>query len=353
MLDGLRAAAVSLVILYHSHLPVNGGLGVLIFFVISGFLITWLLLKEHDKYGKISVRRFYLRRSLKIFPAFYVYAALMLLYTFVRHRHVLWSQVVASLFYFNNYYQAILGDPNTGFSHTWSLGVEEQFYLFWPVAFWIWKDRPFTLKRVLLTSILAIWVYRAVLQFGFHVHQGYFYAALDTRADHLLIGCLLAVVLWTDRSCNRLQRFCAPWQLGLTAFALFASAMLEARYGSGYRDSLGFMIDPVLVALLIIQLIACRDLRAIAWLQSAPVRYLGTISYSLYLYQQLVLPIVEKALGSYPVAVRVLASCVAVIGVASASFYIIERPFLRLKHRFEPGTKAITSIEAATYVQTV
>jgi peptidoglycan/LPS O-acetylase OafA/YrhL len=102
-LDGLRAVAVSLVILYHSGWMIPGGLGVLIFFVLSAFLITWLMLKEAHRFGTVSLKQFYIRRSLRIFPAFYVFATLGLSALLFFHKHVVWPQVLAALTYWSNY----------------------------------------------------------------------------------------------------------------------------------------------------------------------------------------------------------------------------------------------------------
>jgi peptidoglycan/LPS O-acetylase OafA/YrhL len=118
-------------------------------------------------------------------------------------RPLIWPQAFASFFYFNNYYQAIFGNPNTGFSHTWSLAVEEQFYLLWPVLFFLWKDNLRRLIVATISIVIAVWAYRAVLQFGLHVPQGYLYEAFDTRADHLLMGCLLALILGTTKEAKR------------------------------------------------------------------------------------------------------------------------------------------------------
>lgn len=336
MIDGLRAIAVFLVIFGHMGLPSPSGLGVLIFFVISGFLITWLLLKEVEKTGNISLRAFYARRSLRIFPAFYAYAALLLVLLAITHKHIVWPQVFAALLYYNNYYQAILGDPNTGLSHTWSLAVEEQFYLLWPLMFLWWKHRLPRLRMVLIGIIGAFWVYRALLEFVLKVNQGYLYEAFDARADHLLVGCLLALVLWSGRFDKRWEAVTGLWQLALCVGGLVISVLLEMRYSSPYRDSMGFIVNPLFTAMLIVQLIACRDSLAVAWMQSRPVRYLGRISYSLYLYQQLVLPPAGKLLGRYPLAVEIAGSVAAVVLAASASYYVIEKPFLRLKKRFSP-----------------
>ena len=117
-LDGLRAVAVFIVVLYHFGLTaVNGGQGVLIFFVISGFLITWLLLKEEEKWGSVSLKLFYLRRTLRIFPAFYAYWILVVVGFGLLGKHVHPVQATAAFFYVNNYYQGIFGDPKIGRAH--------------------------------------------------------------------------------------------------------------------------------------------------------------------------------------------------------------------------------------------
>src|SRR5258708_6566624 len=106
-LDGIRAVAVSLVVLYHLNIPgVPGGMGVLIFFVLSGFLITWLLLKEEEKFGHISLKLFYARRTLRIFPAFYVYWFLIIGFYFISSWHFLRVQPILCFFLLNNFYPA-------------------------------------------------------------------------------------------------------------------------------------------------------------------------------------------------------------------------------------------------------
>lgn len=335
VIDGIRAIAVFLVIFYHAgFMFVPGGLGVLIFFVVSGFLITWLLLREYQRNGAIKLSRFYARRALRIFPAFYVYSALLLAILIGLHKRVDWPQTLASLFYVNNYYQAIHGDPGTGFSQTWSLGIEEQFYLLWPGLAVLLCARKRTLATAAMVIIAAVWIHRAVLQFIFGVWQGYFYEAFDTRLDHLMMGCLLAIGLFNAPELPIWRILCdGIWKPALTAMLLVGSVALENRFGAGYRDSIGFIADPVLVAILIPQLIAHRGRLATAWLDSAPVRYLGRISYSLYLYQQIVLDPAQKLLRHFPQPIPLLGAIAALILTASGSYFIIEKPFLRIKDR--------------------
>lgn len=343
-LDGLRAIAAFLVVFFHGGIPwVPGGLGVLAFFVLSGFLITWLLLKEEEQSGTVSLKAFYIRRSLRIFPAFYAYWLLLSAMLLLRHKRFIVAQAISSLLYVNNYYQALHGDPNTGFSHTWSLGIEEQFYLLWPLIFLLLKHTRYRL-RFLITTILAIELYREALVFWIHRDQGYIYEAFDTRADHLLVGCLLAVALRAGVWTGLWRWLCAsPWLTAVSVGMLVMSSALAFQFGSTYRDAVGFVIDPFLVAILIVQTIAHpADGLGIA-LNWNWMRYLGTISYSVYLYQQLLLEPVQKLLLRHP-AVALPAAILAVILAASASYWIVERPFLRLKKHFEIARPVSASI---------
>jgi len=336
-LDGIRAIAVFLVVFYHFGLPfVSGSLGVLIFFVLSGFLITWLLLKENERYGDVSLGHFYARRALRIFPAFYCYWCLVLgLWLFAWRTPVNWPQAIASAFYVNNYYQALHGDPNTALSHTWSLGIEEQFYLLWPVTFLFLRSDRRRLARALTVTIIGIWLYRLALAQLLEVSQRYIYEAFDTRADHLAIGCLLAVLLrggfipWFWRS---LCAFSAL--LFLAAGLLVASVAAELSWGSAYRDSIGFIVDPLLVAILIVQTIAFRDTALSGWLNWGWMRFLGRISYSVYLYQQITVYPAKRLLSDAPSVIQLVGVAAAVTLVASGSYFVVEAPFLRWKSRF-------------------
>jgi peptidoglycan/LPS O-acetylase OafA/YrhL len=332
-LNGLRAIAVLFVILSHAGLPAPGGFGVLIFFTLSGFLITWLLLSEHARTGAISLKNFYVRRSLRIFPAYYAYSTLVIGMLFATHKPINVPQAAASLLYVNNYYQAILGDPNTAFSHTWSLAVEEQFYLIWAPSI-IVLLRYRRILPALVSAIVTIWVYRlALVSLG--VHQGYIYEAFDTRADHLLTGCLLAWLLFEQKWVRLFEFVCRPWVIGMIVVILAILNAAELRYEAIFRDTVAFMFEPGLVAMLIAGLINASGSLAGRILETPIVSGIGRISYSMYLYQQIVIGPVEKALISQPVFLRALASVVVTIAIALCSYHLIEKPFLRLKSRFQ------------------
>jgi peptidoglycan/LPS O-acetylase OafA/YrhL len=338
-LDGIRAIAVCLVVLYHLGIPgVPGGMGVLIFFVLSGFLITWLLLKEEERFGYVSLKLFYARRTLRIFPAFYAYWFLIVGLWIVSSRHIFKAQAICSFFYINNYYQAIFGDPNTGLSHTWSLGVEEQFYVLWPITFLLLRTNRRRI-RFLLWSIAAVWIYREFLIFGLHRPQGYIYEAFDTRADHLMIGCVLAVAL-RERVCLRLWHFLtyAPLRMWITVTGLVISATLSHFLHAIYRDSSAFIVDPLLAAALIVQGTAYTSAALGKILNWGWMSYLGAISYSIYLYHPLAMGFGEKLFRKLPflTSLAPLGAVVAVIATASASYWLLEQPLQRLRARLKP-----------------
>jgi peptidoglycan/LPS O-acetylase OafA/YrhL len=331
-LNGLRALSAFIVVAYHYGFEyVPTGFGVLSFFVMSGFLITWLLLQERDRTGAISLRAFYARRALRIFPAFYVYWVLALLFAVVAGIRIIWPQAWASFFYVANYYQGLNGYPSSGFSHTWSLGIEEQFYLLWPAAFLLLGHRPRRMFAGIVACIAVINVYRIILH-NVGVPEEYIYTAFETRLDHLLVGCAIAVALqhkigtglWSVVA----RREALPLLVGLLAVSIFCGNV----YGIPYRNTVGFAIDPVLIGLLLVRLLSRND-RETAWMDTRPVVYLGMISYSTYLYQQMLIWPARELLrrAGSPEAITFIVCALVVWAAAALSYEVVERPFLRLK----------------------
>ena len=333
-LDGLRAIAVFLVIFHHLGFPLApASLGVMMFFVLSGFLITWLLLRESEEQGSVSLSGFYRRRMLRIFPAFYAYWIGIVLLLLAAGKNVLWPHAFSSFFYTANYYNAVLGDPDTVFSHTWSLAVEEQFYLLCPLIFIRLKDNLSKLTIFLCSVILAVWLHRFALCFVFKVDQSYFYNAFDTRLDHIMIGCLLAVLLKREAIMPFWRAICSSLFLPVAALILlFASIYFGSLLTPRYRDVFGFGLEPILIAILMVQTISFSSALQVKWIEWAVFRYLGRISYSLYLYQQITVIFAQKQLAAYPEALQLIVAVAFTIITAAASYHVIERPFLKLKN---------------------
>jgi peptidoglycan/LPS O-acetylase OafA/YrhL len=340
-LDGIRAIAAAMVVVNHQDVTfVSGALGVTMFFVLSGFLITWLLLGEAERQGTVSLRDFYMRRLLRIFPAFYAFCALVIGLAVVTHKELQWPQTIASLLYVNNYYEAIHGEVATPLSHSWSLAIEEQFYLLWPLAFLLLCRNRATMARVLTVAIVVVWVYRAILSFA-GVPWTYIHYAFDTRADHLLVGCLLAVALRAGYARGTVSFVASRvWLSVATVLALEASVVAGHTFGNHYKQAFGFAIEPLLIAALIVQVIALRDTKLWRWLNWRSIAFLGTISYSIYLYQQIVAGPVSRALGAAPAAIQLAASAAIILVLATGSYVIVERPFLTLKQRYDRSRRS-------------
>jgi peptidoglycan/LPS O-acetylase OafA/YrhL len=239
-----------------------------------------------------------------------------------------------NIFLFGNYYQGLHHFPENGFSHAWSLGVEEQYYLVWPAVVLLMASKPKQLLRITCAAIVAVWIYRNVLQLA-GAREEYIYTAFETRIDHLLIGCVLAISLRYGYFARFWRIVCAQAAYMLLPTGLLLVSITAVSFlGTNYRNTVGFIVDPLLVAVLLAQLLATRN-RWLAWMDSAPVIYLGTISYSTYLYHKMAAGFTRQ------------------IGVAAALpasgldwdrrdlcgrkllNYVIERPFLTLRTRIE------------------
>jgi peptidoglycan/LPS O-acetylase OafA/YrhL len=342
-LDGLRAVAVFTVVASHSNLPLRipGDLGVSAFFVLSGFLITRLLVRERERTGEVSIRRFYLRRTMRIFPAYYAF--LLLSYALDARAGQLWSNTLLAnaLTYTVNYFNAFNHHPSTSVAHAWSLAVEEQFYLLWPLAFVILAQRG---RRALVTGVslaaLAAVAWRSWLYLGGHVDPSYVYNAFDTRLDNLAVGCLLALAVDYDTVVAAAGRVAERSWFPIVTLALLLTSRIATP--ESYHYSIGFTVDALLVATLIVQLLQLYRTRLWSWLEWRTVRYLGAISYPIYLYHQWGASVGRRIAGDAH-AFEFAAGVIATIALASGSYYVIERPFLRLKARYAPEARAISS----------
>jgi peptidoglycan/LPS O-acetylase OafA/YrhL len=339
-LDAVRALAISLVLLAHFWLgnslgwlhPDLGSMGVMIFFVLSGFLITSMLLKEYRKSGSISLRNFYRRRVFRIFPTFYVCWILTTIVESLAHR-IHWKTAVISFFYMMDYGRALAPAALLPYMHlgiSWSLAIEEKFYLLWPLLLLLLLNKRSTLIRTLSLIILVQWTYRAILYLVFHVHWDYVYNAFDTRADALLSGCLLAVLVANEKtrlSCCWLLR----WQL-LSAVPVLALALITLvpppPTPNRYFYLVLWTIQPPLIAASLLQFVYWG---AKSWTicGTVPVRFVARISYALYLYHPLAGEII------YVLHVRHLGYSTAILTLlmSTASYYWIERPMMRIRDR--------------------
>jgi peptidoglycan/LPS O-acetylase OafA/YrhL len=335
-LDGLRAVAVGLVIFAHAaegRWFIPGDLGVSTFFVLSGFLITWLLLAEFDSTGAISLRGFYLRRTLRIFPAYYTFLVLSYMADWVLDARWPLGLTLSALTYTVNYYNALTHTHAGTIAHAWSLAVEEQFYLLWPLGFSLLvRFGRRVLARTLAASIVLVLGWRSWLYLSGLGDAAYVYNAFDTRFDNLAVGCLLAVTASTrpvQQGAALVARY--GW-MPLVTVLLVAWSRLNG--WQDYHYSVGFTVNAVLLAVLVVQLMQLSAHPLWRWLGHPTARFLGAISYPLYLYHEWGAS-VGRHLRVLPPSLQAVAGLLACIGLASGSYYVVERPFLALKRRWE------------------
>ena len=339
-LDGVRALAITLVVLWHAFKwPLGGFLGVHVFFVLSGFLITSLLLQEWEAKGSVSLPSFYRRRALRLLPALAVllatYATIQTTRAAVLDRAELdlWTSlksVLYSAFYVSNLVQAFGINLPDSLTHLWSLATEEQFYLLWPfllvAALRVGVPQRF-LEAFLLVGIAAVAGNRMYLALTGATPERLYYAP-DTSFDPILIGCLLGLWFVSGRVPRVLQRpdLLRPLALlaGLTMMAIVLVSSVQSRvfyWG---------LLLPFSVAAAIVLLFVVTDGRSglARVLALPPLVFLGKVSYSLYLWHPLVL-VVGAEVADVPKALGIGLSLV----VASGSYFFVERPFLRRKAR--------------------
>jgi peptidoglycan/LPS O-acetylase OafA/YrhL len=313
-LTGIRAIAALVVVFYHyGSETINvrcarlspGTYAVNIFFVLSGFLITRLLLDEVSLTGTISLKNFYIRRSRRIFPAFYGFLAVR---TLVAPPMPFWP-LAAVATYWGNYYSAFHGWTSLAdLGHTWSLAAEEQFYLLWPLVFLLFHRNRRNLVWIVVAAIAMAQIGRLFLPL---VYVG---RALEMRWDGVLLGSLLAILQ------PKLPKWALHPELALGLIAINVGTATLTEWSTQY----GLTISTWTGALLILQAVEARW-----WILNNPVaEYLGNISYSLYLYHLMVITLV-KSVSPYSWGVNLFLSVVLSITAAALSSRFIEKPFLR------------------------
>lgn len=300
-LDGLRAASVSMVILGHVGLGdlIPGGMGVTIFFFISGFLITRLLWSERDANGGVDLLRFYGRRTLRLLPEMLV---LLLVLAFIvgplLGQHMQPLQALAGLTYWTNYYIISgLGDCTncavTG--HLWSLAVEEHFYLVMPLTLLLCGFVPRRLAALFLVVIVAGAAWRTYAFTVLHVSEVYTYKATECRIDSIAWGCLAAVI---ERAWPAAMDFVKrrTWLVfGAGAATMLASLAYREPV---FRETLRYSVQGLALVGIILPLVAAPRVGALVKiLEIAPLRWMGRRSYAAYLWHMLALSLGSLIVG--------------------------------------------------------
>ena len=334
-LDGWRALAVSLVIGEHSYnmlmnngsraarllvaLFTHGGYGVDIFFGLSGFLIGTLLLREKQRTGSISLSSFYLRRSFRILPPLFLYMAVVITLAQVHLLpHFAGKDLLSVFLFFRNY----VPDGSWYTMHFWSLAVEEHFYIVIPL-FLVHLSRRRAIQGVVLFIALCITI-RCIEFWPAEPSTSWLRLHTENRIDGLLWGVLLALVMQSQQAREWLRARFSGWAAG--AFMLAALGSLALFPFPPVHRSIVAIIPPMLIGYTVLH----ADGFAGRFLELPPLRWLGRISYGLYVWQMLFVVLGSRPLGvvqAFPLALLCPLAC------ASLSYYFFERPMMRMGAR--------------------
>ncbi|WP_348269561.1 acyltransferase [Edaphobacter paludis] len=348
-LDGLRALSIFLVMGLHTvqrfnithHVPLfwyailDGDTGVFIFFVISGYLITSLLLHEQEKRGSINMSSFYFRRAMRILPPIYLYVAVLLLLAWAGRLIVTKLDVFSALFFFHNY---LTHSSSWSLEHFWTLSVEEQFYFIWPcILYYCLRHRPgiagrLTAAKVAIAVIVVSPVIRVIsfrLTSPYLHHSGMFHM----RADTLMFGCVVALMQGTPLFERIYSIATKIWWV--PPVVIFLSDCLEARFQNYWELPLGITVTGIAIAFFLLWCVRNPHSAVGRVLNARPIMHIGVLSYSIYVWQTLFLhhdnaTVFGQSLrfiGTFP------GNWLAILVVAEISYYLVEQPSLRLRGR--------------------
>jgi len=360
-LDGIRALCILAVMGHHFGFCDPGWIGVEMFFVLSGFLITTLLCQENEKTGTIALGRFWARRGFRLLPIYWLYIGVVTIAILFRPAgdwavNSPWTPglFIASLWgYFVNLAPAKMWTHQIGTYHLWSLALEEQFYFCWPFLCIIALKfrRPWLLP-------FAIFVV-AVIPRVATVPQPYAWL-MAYPSIGIIIGCTIALLSYFNRGGRTLEVFTSAAGRNLAAVAcVICLAILEYRTRTWGDNAIRPWANRLLVpiytwpfAALIAGLWYGPPTALSRALSFKPLVYLGKISYGMYLYHMVLIDVVKRsavwthAETGLPIrfAIVVVAYVLCVIGVASLSYYFIEKPFLRIGTRFRSQPRVVRNI---------
>jgi len=340
-LDGIRCLSIVAVVWHHTVRGVEwlpgserGFLGVDMFFALSGFLIVTLLLRERDRNRVISLRGFYRRRALRIFPAYYgLLAVLIVVFGWIRPDGVLAKPFFAELPWYLSYTSNWV-ELHTLLAISWSLAAEQQFYLFWPpVEKWLPRGALVILAGVVLVSQLVNF---RLLDESLATHFGLHYdklPMLQATFTPICLGVWLAHVLHSPAGFERARRWLSSdWSAPALLALVIALANAPSQDISGWlRPSIQLAMTALLCACVI------REDHGLARvLRLGPIARIGVISYGMYLYHPFARHaaegVIERVLPGVPLAM--FAACLALtVAISELSYRFYEEPFLRAKKR--------------------
>lgn len=337
VLDGLRAISILLVFASHQAMGhiVPGGFGVTIFFFISGFLITNLLFAEYNRTHTIGLKHFYVRRLLRLYPALLLMILILTVFYTLTGTAFKTGELLAALFYYENYYLVFAPPFASRFSILWSLAVEEHFYLVFPCLFLALAHKPRRLLRI--TAVLALLSLAArgitVWVNGIGAYSGAAtYNLTLNRFDSILYGCLLSMLLHSPARSRLLRVTANRWVYAAAAGLLLSTFLLRDEL---FRQTLRYSLQGWCMLVLLPPLVYSMHYQGLRRLLVAkPLVFIGKISYSVYLFH-FVAAKVGVYLGLQKGSFLSLALNIGLtIALSLLSYYCVETQFNNLRRRF-------------------
>ena len=348
ILDGMRGLAIILVLLAHYGLGgiIPGGFGLFTFFVLSGYLITSLLINEADNHnGRVHINNFYIRRILRLAPALMLHIiGYNLILIFYLEKPQPWGLIFSTIFYYHNYYLLTFADSYHDFKVLWSLAVEEHFYLLFPIIFIkLYNKNPKLLLWLCLIIITLVACWRTIALLAGIISIDHAYIASDTRIDSIMFGALIALCLHTSVLGFNFHKFLSDniWLTVVAALILVLTFVVQVDL---FKYSIRYSLQGVALFILFPSVVYVRKFIFInKFISLGFWRWLGKISYSLYLWHVAVITVMGhmfcEELASCDISDQrpllfYSLSLILALMISTASYHLVEEKFIKLRKRY-------------------
>lgn len=354
--DGIRGLAALSVIFTHLHIfkylrdegylshgfvySIEGAVGVQAFFVLSGFLITYLLIKESCKTGEVSLYNFYIRRTLRIFPLYFLVLTLVIFLHIFGEHVTNWVSIAFASFYSYNFipkssYSSLLG-------HTWSLAVEEHFYLIWPFMFIGLAYNAKKLLSVLIVFIFTSFALALLLSSWEWANSHFIIRRWSFIAGvYIAFGCLLSLLIFSHPKRDIFRKYLSMRLTLLIGIFFWFSAV--------WITGLNYFVDQYIrgfgLAIVIVWIYLNQQSIITKFLEIAPLRYIGVVSYGVYMYQGFFLSTGPHRLPDQTWPPNQSLGLILLIVVAPLSYHFFEKPITNLKSKLQRKKNISQNIE--------
>jgi peptidoglycan/LPS O-acetylase OafA/YrhL len=339
-LDGLRGLSIIIVFIAHVGFQqwVPGGFGVTIFFFISGYIITKLLIDEYARHGRLYLKLFYIRRLLRLYPPLLFMIGLLFSYLAISSTPINYHEIVACLLYYENYFFFYHGDQSSLICRIlWSLSVEEHFYILFPILLMVLVKVPKWLIASLVLLTLAALCFRIFGELHYSSSpkdaERYTYALTHTRFDSIIFGCLAAAILYLPNTGIYRSLLTNKTAFAVAVVLLIACLIVRDVF---FRNTFRYSLQGLSLFIIIPAVVSTPAYPVINRLLSGRVLvFIGKISYSVYLVHMVAISLVSYFVSGLHSFVYYISAAALTILFALCSYYIVEKPLMGLRKKFK------------------